>query len=207
MSFRDRAISFLLRNLLRLLAATWRYREEVEPGAEPILEGAEPAVIAFLHGKMLPMWYRFRGGRFAALVSTSRDGQLLVDYLERSLHYGTVVRGSSSKGGRAAFAAMVRLLGEEGRPLLVTPDGPRGPAGIPKRGSLHAAQLAGRRVMVAVWRADRVVRLKSWDAMEIPYPFSVIKCRYCTMQTQQKKEENNSFEGVELLQKLLNDEP
>lgn len=181
LSTRDRLTSWLLRNLLRLLSATWRYREEAENGSLPILEGREPAVIAFLHGKMLPMWYRFRGGAFAALVSTSRDGQLLADYLEGSLDYRDVVRGSSSKGGRAAFGAMVRLLKEEGRPLLVTPDGPRGPAGIPKRGSLLAAEMAERRVLVATWHARHVIRLKSWDAMEIPYPFSEIKCRYCTL--------------------------
>ncbi len=179
LSFRDRLISFLLRTLLRVLSATWRYREEVEPGCEPILRGNEPGVLSFLHGKMLPIWYRFRGGSFVALVSASRDGQLLSNYLERSLRYKRVVRGSSSRGGGQALMAMIRLLRDEKLSLLVTPDGPRGPVGVPKPGSLVAAMKGESKVVVVTWSASKVIQLNSWDRMEIPYPFAKIKCRYC----------------------------
>ena len=179
LTVRDRVISFLLRKLLRLLSVTWRYREEIEEGCEGVIAGTEPGIISFLHGKMLPVWYRFRGGKFIALVSASRDGQLLSDYLEGSLKYSRVVRGSSSRGGGQALMTMIRLLRNEQMPLLVTPDGPRGPAGVPKPGTLVAALKGEVSVIVVKWSARRVVRLNSWDRMEIPYPFSRINCRYC----------------------------
>lgn len=173
----------------------------------PILRGERPGIIAFLHGKMMPIWYRFRGGSHNALVSSSRDGQLLSDYLEHSLRFGQVIRGSSSKGGSAALRTMIRTLSEAQQPLLVTPDGPRGPAGIPKQGSLVAASKAGTMIVVAIWSARRVYRVHSWDRMEIPYPFSKIMCRYCTMDLPADALSNGSLDSeLDRFRTLLNDE-
>lgn len=207
LSFKDRIVSVLLRYLLLGLSSTWRFVEEIEEGCEPVLAGREPGVISFLHGKMLPMWFRFRGGKYVALVSASRDGQLLSDYLETSLRYGRVVRGSSSKGGGQALMAMIRLLRDDSATLLVTPDGPRGPAGEPKPGSLVAVMKGGGKVIVAVWTAHRVVRLNSWDRMEIPWPFSKIKCRYCAFGLPQSENRRNiDDQTLKRYQTLLNDE-
>ena len=207
LSFKDRIVSILLRYLLLGLSKTWRFTEEVEDGCEPILAGREPGVISFLHGKMLPMWFRFRGGKCVALVSASRDGQLLSEYLERGLRYHKVVRGSSSKGGGQALMAMIRLLRDDGATLLVTPDGPRGPAGEPKPGSLVAVMKGGGTVVVAVWSARRVLRMNSWDRMEIPWPFAKIKCRYCTFAfTQPEDRKTIDDETLKRYQALLKDE-
>jgi len=167
----------ILRFALRLLSATWRVREEIPDDCRAIIDGTERGIIAFWHGKMFPVWYRFRERGSSALISGSRDGELLARYLDRSLGYREVIRGSSSKGGSRALAEMVDVLSR--RPLLITPDGPRGPAREGKPGVLVAAVRAGRSVILAGWSCRRSVRLNSWDSMEIPYPFSTIKFRYC----------------------------
>jgi lysophospholipid acyltransferase (LPLAT)-like uncharacterized protein len=172
----------LLRLLLRCVSATWRYRESVPEEIRPLLAGSEPVIIAFWHGKMLPVWYRFRGQGLSALVSGSRDGELLAGWLERSLGYRDVIRGSSSKGGRESLAQMVMLLEE--RSILVTPDGPRGPARQGKPGAMVAALRSGRPLLMVGWSSRRRVVLGSWDRMEIPYPFSVINIRYCIFNLQ-----------------------
>jgi lysophospholipid acyltransferase (LPLAT)-like uncharacterized protein len=172
----------LLRLLLRCVSATWRYRESVPEDVRPLLEGSEPVIIAFWHGKMLPVWYRFRGQGLSALVSGSRDGELLAGYLERSLAYREVIRGSSSKGGRESLSQMVLMLGE--RSILVTPDGPRGPARHGKPGAMVAAMRSGRPLLMAGWSCRHGITLSSWDSMEIPYPFSVINIRYCIFDLQ-----------------------
>lgn len=169
--------AWLLRIGLRLLSASWRFREEIPEDCREILAGREVAVIAFWHGKMFPIWYRFRGGSAAALVSGSRDGELLAGYLERGLKYAKVIRGSSSRGGSEALAEMVMAL--QGRSCLITPDGPRGPAHQAKAGALIAASRSGRNVLLAGWSCHRKLILNSWDRMEIPYPFSTINFRYC----------------------------
>lgn len=169
--------SLLLRILLRGLSATWRYRESVPPDCLPLVRGEARGVIAFWHGKMLPVWYRFGRSGAGALVSMSKDGALLADYLERGLGYERVIRGSSSRGGGEALRALVDLLGE--RSCLITPDGPRGPACRAKAGALIGASRAGVPVMGVGWHASHVHRLRSWDGMEIPYPFARIYIRYC----------------------------
>ncbi len=167
----------LLRVLLRGLSATWRIREEIPPECAPLVRGEVRAVIAFWHGKMLPVWYRFRGARSCALVSASRDGGLLAEYLSDGLGYGRVVRGSSSRKGGEALSELVDALGRMS--CLITPDGPRGPARRAKAGALVAAARAGVPVMLAGWECRSRRRLGSWDAMEIPYPFAKVYIRYC----------------------------
>ncbi|MCE2502580.1 MAG: DUF374 domain-containing protein [Chlorobi bacterium] len=182
---------------LKLLSTTWRFREGNADEVESVLAGREPAVIAFLHGKMVPVWYRFRGGAFAAIVSASHDGELLTHYLKRRLGYHMVVRGSSSEGGSKALFEIIRLL--EYQSCLITPDGPRGPLGEPKAGAMIAAQRAGRRVIVINWKAKKTWDFDTWDHMSIPYPFSHINIRYCTL--------NSTTRTLQLFRELLNKAP
>ncbi len=198
--WRYRIGRLVLPGVMRLLSATWKIEEEGREEVESVLSGEEPAVIAFLHGRMFPVWYRFRGGRFGAVVSGSRDGELLTRYLKKGLKYISVLRGSSSRGGSEVLEEMVRLLAHTS--CLITPDGPRGPAGEPKVGALLAARRSGRRVVVVTWKAERSRRFKTWDRMEIPRPFSRIKFRYCTIKNHPQKGQIKQEELVEL-QKLL----
>jgi lysophospholipid acyltransferase (LPLAT)-like uncharacterized protein len=62
-------------------------------------------VLAFWHGQMLLAWYSHRGKGFTALISKSKDGDLLSKILKHWSY--NVVRGSSSKGGNVALGVMV----------------------------------------------------------------------------------------------------
>ena len=167
--------SLALRATLRTTAATWRVRETVAADCRPILEGNQAAVIAFWHFQMLPLWYALRYLAPAAVVSASRDGELLARYLG-SLGYPSVLRGSSSRGGSEVLSAAVAELAL--RPVLITPDGPRGPARVAKPGAIVAALRAEVPVVVAGWRSDRTLRFRSWDRMEVPLPFARVDIRY-----------------------------
>lgn len=148
--------------LLRMLASTWRVRVV---GTLP----DAPCVVAFWHGAMLPVWHAFRLRGCAGLTSASKDGDLLARLLA---DWGyVVVRGSSSKGGPEALAEMVKHASR--RIVLVTPDGPRGPARVAKPGAVVAAQRAGVPLVPVGAAAERVTILeKSWDAFAIPWPFT-----------------------------------
>lgn len=135
----------------------------------PIPSGGAPSVVAFWHGGMLVPWYLHRHRRAAALVSASRDGDILAAILER---WGiAVVRGSSSAGGSDAVHAMVELV-ERGFTVLITPDGPRGPRYEMKIGAFVVAQRAGAPVVLCAPRYHSAWRLKSWDAFAVPKPWS-----------------------------------
>ena len=117
--------------ILNLISKTWRIHVE---GNVNLSKG----VIGSGHGDMIPCWYLFRKQSPCALVSQSKDGELLTKIL--TMWSFNVVRGSSSKGGSEALDEMVRLAKEN--VLLIAPDGPRGPSLKMKPGIAVAAQRA-----------------------------------------------------------------
>lgn len=153
--------------LFRWLGRTWRLRTH---GPLPV----DRCVIAFWHGGMLPAWLRFAHQGATALVSRSRDGGLLTELLQS---WGfTVVRGSSSKGSEEALAEMVAAA-QRGR-VLITPDGPRGPARKMKPGAVVAAHRAGVPLYLCRVKASRAIRGTNWDRFLIPLPFATIDLDY-----------------------------
>lgn len=156
--------------LFGLLGRSWRLRIH---GPLP----PERAVIAFWHGEMLPAWRCFAHRGAAALVSRSRDGGLLTRLLEG---WGfTVLRGSSSKGSEEALAEMIEAA-RRGR-VLITPDGPRGPARKMKAGAVVAAQRAGVPLYLCRVRAAHAIRGTNWDRFLIPLPFAAIDLDFAAL--------------------------
>ncbi|MEP7146432.1 MAG: DUF374 domain-containing protein, partial [bacterium] len=81
-------------------------------------------IFIFWHSKMLIGWWLFHNRRSAALVSQSKDGEILNKIL---IHWDyKVIRGSSSKGGKDALNELTALV-RKGFSAVITPDGPRGP--------------------------------------------------------------------------------
>jgi Kdo2-lipid IVA 3' secondary acyltransferase len=108
----------------------------------------------------------------AALISTSRDGAILADLVER---FGfDTVRGSSSRKGASA----IRQLGEviaSGHDVVITPDGPRGPAYELGQGIIFLAQQSGAEVVPINMEYSSFWRVKSWDRFILPKPFSKVR--------------------------------
>jgi len=149
---------------IRLLARTWAVHIE---GRLP----TGPCIVAFWHGEMLPVWYAFRALRPVALVSASKDGAILSTLL-RDWGY-TVVKGSTSKGGKEALQQLVE--NATASVVLITPDGPRGPAHIAKPGAVIAAHRAGVPLILVRMRATQTKTMtRSWDAFQLPLPFARI---------------------------------
>ena len=108
----------------------------------------------------------------AALISTSRDGALLADLVER---FGfEVVRGSSSRKGAAAIRQLADIIAK-GKDAVITPDGPRGPAYELGQGIVFLAQLSGAAVIPINMEFLSCWRVKSWDRFILPKPFSRVR--------------------------------
>ncbi len=151
--------------LMHVISKTWRFKFE---GDFP----AMPAVIAFWHGEMLPCWKVFGKYSPKAVVSQSKDGEILSTLLNK---WGfEVLRGSSSKGGKEVLEMMTENV--KNSFLLITPDGPRGPIQKFKPGAVITAKRA--EVPLVLCRAkieNKYVFKKSWDNFQFPLPFSSIK--------------------------------
>jgi lysophospholipid acyltransferase (LPLAT)-like uncharacterized protein len=143
--------------------------------ADKAIAGRENVIFAFWHGTMLCPWYQLRNNGMLALISSSKDGELLA----RTLKFWKykVVRGSSSKGGSSALDTMVEYAANEGS-VCLTPDGPRGPAHEFKAGAVVAAKKSGAPLVLIGAAYEKKWKLKSWDAFEIPKLFSRVRLVY-----------------------------
>ncbi|MDR3117024.1 MAG: DUF374 domain-containing protein [Puniceicoccales bacterium] len=172
----SRGKRLLLWLLLPILRLWWRtLRIQLSPGLLPLAARSGPLIWAFWHRNLFLAGYLRRLLRREvpvwALVSASGDGEWLAELLQR-LAVGAI-RGSSSRGGGAAYAAALEKLAL-GEDIAVTPDGPRGPALHCKPGVVQLALAAAVPIVALRLHFSRAIRLHSWDRFQIPLPFSRI---------------------------------
>jgi hypothetical protein len=109
------------------------------------------------------------------LISQSPDGELVAKVVG---WLGVpAIRGSSTLDGRRnrrsieAFRDAVRFI-DSGGVMMVTPDGPRGPAQQMPHGPIVLARTRETPVIVAGFAVRPAITLRSWDRTQIPLPFA-----------------------------------
>jgi lysophospholipid acyltransferase (LPLAT)-like uncharacterized protein len=161
--------------LLKALGRSLRYQIDDRAGIAG-KSVTENYIGALWHNRLLVfpvVLRRFFGNRpGAALISASGDGDLLSDAIHRFDY--DVVRGSSSKLGATALLQLSDVLAA-GRDVVITPDGPRGPAYEIGPGIIFLAQKTGARVLPMSMEYSSCWRVKSWDRFIIPRPFSKVR--------------------------------
>ncbi len=121
------------------------------------------------HGRMfVPVWLHRKTG-ITALISQSRDGEL-VTRLVKGLGYNSI-RGSSTRGGRKALREMIALLNSGGVVAHLV-DGPKGPNEVPKIGTIVTAKLANVPILPLAGSCSTSKTFNSWDRFQLPLPFS-----------------------------------
>ena len=161
--------------MLRLWERTLRYEVDDRAGilGKPVTENY---IGVLWHNRLLifPLVLRrfFPQRRGAALISASRDGDLLADAIRRFGY--DVVRGSSSRLGASAILQLTEMLAS-GRDVVITPDGPRGPVYELGSGVVFLARKAGAAVLPMNLEYSRCWRVRSWDRFIIPQPFSKVR--------------------------------
>jgi lysophospholipid acyltransferase (LPLAT)-like uncharacterized protein len=107
------------------------------------------------------------------LISLSADGEFITRAIARhgiAAIRGSKAKGGKAKGGAAAFRECLDWLAQGG-PLLMTPDGPRGPAEVMSLGVARMAKLSQAPVYMIGLAAHPAAQLKSWDRTRLPRPF------------------------------------
>jgi lysophospholipid acyltransferase (LPLAT)-like uncharacterized protein len=158
---------WLAAKIIRLVHAGLRI-ETIGDGPLRELWGARQHVIlVFWHDQLFLMAAGYRGPGASVMISASKDGELIA----RTMDYFGIgsIRGSSTRGGRAAFREMLGLAGES-LDLVFTPDGPKGPRHQVKEGVVQLARLTGRPVVPMAFACSRGHRFGSWDRFLLPLP-------------------------------------
>jgi lysophospholipid acyltransferase (LPLAT)-like uncharacterized protein len=168
------ALGFVVAWVIRLWLWTVRYRYlPLGPALEPGRADGERFLYAFWHEVLLLPAYFYGRRNVAVLISEHRDGQLIANAC-RHLGYG-LVRGSL---GRAGAVRALREMLRVGRTshLAFTPDGPRGPRRQVQPGLVFTASRTGMPIVPAGMAFRRPWRLRSWDRMALPRPWSSAVC-------------------------------
>ncbi len=146
------AIAAIGAPLVALLGLTLRLRIDGREHLDAVGGPGRPYVLAFWHGRILPMTFFFRDRGIVVITSENFDGEWIARILRR-FGYGTA-RGSSSRNARAATLQLVRDV-RAGRPAAFTLDGPRGPARVAKPGAVWLAGATGAPLLPCHVEAER----------------------------------------------------
>ncbi len=138
-----------------------------------------PTIIMLWHNRIVlgPNFfgeYMEPTSNYTAYVSNSRDGEWLALATE-SYKNGFTIRVpkfDKHKSLREFIKTLKKSI------VLITPDGPLGPAYQIKPGVIVAAQVSKAQIFPFSWSASKYWRFSSWDRMIIPKPFSKIVIGY-----------------------------
>lgn len=161
-------VPFVAAISIRLLFMSIRTEIVGEQNLRSFWQRKERVIIPFWHDQLLLMVFGYPGKHAKLLISSSKDGELLTRTMKYFAH--DTVRGSSSRGGRAAFKEMLNLCKEDAD-LILTPDGPKGPRHELKDGVVQLARMSGRPVVPMAFACSRGKRFNSWDRCLLPLPF------------------------------------
>ena len=159
---------------MRGYAATLRYEIEDRCGVTTGQNPTPAVIFALWHNRIFtlpPIWWRTGGNlrKTVVLTSASKDGAILARAM--AVFGLGAVRGSSSRRAVAAIIGMKRAL-QGGFDVCITPDGPRGPRYGFHPGVVKLAKSTGSPIIPIHASYASAWRLKSWDALVIPKPFS-----------------------------------
>lgn len=174
-----RLVPFVAAHLLKLLRWTLRVRWQEDAAIRELMARDQRIILTFWHRRlvMMPLAYPFRRRHrgVAILSSDSKDGERsAATWRWFGIH---AVRGTAADDGAKALVRMIRAV-KDGWDFGITPDGPRGPLRKLKPGVLALARKTGAWIVPVCVAYPRAWRLRTWDAMLVPKPFSRVIVRY-----------------------------
>jgi len=184
--------------LLRLYLSMIRVRTLHEDTLLQFLQSGRKGVGAVWHQRFLGVLGYVRKFSYLSLsimISRSRDGDWVAP-VARWIGLRPV-RGSSTRGGKEALAAMVQDLSQNQAALHIV-DGPQGPKGVVKAGLIRLAQLSKAVIVPIYISVDRAWVARSWDRFLIPKPFSRVLVRFGEPIDVPEQMDSEAFEALRL---------
>jgi lysophospholipid acyltransferase (LPLAT)-like uncharacterized protein len=165
------ALSWLLRRLAGTLSLCYRNLTPLD--VEPRQSNRTcPYMYAFWHENVTLLTACYAGPHLCTMISEHADGQIITE-AGRHLRMNTV-SGSTTRGGLRASRQMLRQ--KESVSLVITPDGPRGPARVAQGGVVYLASRSGLPIVPIAVGYRSAWRLPTWDRMALPCPGSKVYC-------------------------------
>ncbi len=156
--------------ILRFLYNTNQWEVEGEHYYEDAIASGKPVIIASWHSTLLTVLMGLAKKQFYGMAGNHYPDAEIVSRIGNKLGW-KVIRGSSTDGGRKAYDEMLNILKIPGNVFGITPDGPQGPAKIPKAGAIRAAQKTGAVVIPTAGQSTKHWSFNNWDTFYLAKPF------------------------------------
>ncbi|HEY7617797.1 MAG TPA: lysophospholipid acyltransferase family protein [Terriglobales bacterium] len=153
---------------IRLIGSTLRYSVHLEEGDTFKFDG-QSRILCFWHCGIFTSTYVFRKQQIGVLSSHSFDGEYTSRIIAKFKY--VPIKGSSTRGAVRGLLGCRRWL-DEGHSVAFTSDGPRGPALVAKPGPVLLASKTGVPLVAFHVAIENPWRLRSWDKLMVPKPFS-----------------------------------
>ncbi|MCK5310790.1 MAG: lysophospholipid acyltransferase family protein [Desulfobacteraceae bacterium] len=189
-------ISYFLFAIINIYLFTVRVKFEDEDELLDHLKNGGSAVLDLSHQHFfvcIKAFKRYLKYNVGGIISKSSDGNVMA--LIAKLNKYTPIRGSSSRGGKEAMELMIEHLSNKNSVCAHATDGPKGPLGIVKPGSIRIAQKSGAVIFPCFAIANSAWYLSSWDKQLIPKPFSKITIKFGKLITVDSIKTNDDFEN------------
>lgn len=162
----------------RFVAFSSQYRVEGWHHLQAAEASGRPILWSLWHGQLMPFIAfgdrHLPNEEFVAIRVGDERGDVLGAYGDRlgSRTYRVNMAGNPFAAGRAVLQVIREM--KAGKQSVIAPDGPDGPAYVPKSGVTFLARKAEAALLpIGVW-TRQAYQLDRWDSYLVPFPFARI---------------------------------
>ena len=163
-----------------------------------------PSVVVLWHNCIVvaPEFFRRYFGRrkVASMISASQDGGWLAAFFVK-LGIRPIRGSQHARGGQALLEAIKAQAA--GYDLAITPDGSRGPVYQVKAGAAAIAIHCQAPVLMLSFRFSHALRLRTWDGLFIPLPFSSVTVEVAEIDVQRNAQMTDAPALTQAIQKKM----
>jgi lysophospholipid acyltransferase (LPLAT)-like uncharacterized protein len=163
-------LSWLLATYIRLCQLTGRWQATGLEELEIALQNG-PVILVLWHNRIIlsgQHWPK-QWGQIKPIHDTAPAGRLAGATMAQ---FGLDPIAMSSKNSNIVISRTVLREMNQGVSVGLAADGPIGPVQVANPAAIGWARATGRPVFLYAWSANRVKRLKTWDNLLLPLPFS-----------------------------------
>lgn len=151
--------------LIRIIDLTMRTTMVNVETYQEHAKGGKGIILAFWHGRLLMIPPISVGFDMTVLISKHRDGEFIARTI-RSFGIKSV-RGSSTRGWFGGIKGLIKAA-KSGGNLMITPDGPKGPAKVAQSGIIQIAQKTGLPILPVSFNSLKKKLFKAGTALSCP---------------------------------------
>ncbi|MDP6532359.1 MAG: lysophospholipid acyltransferase family protein [Candidatus Marinimicrobia bacterium] len=162
--------------ILKFLYNTNRWNVGGEHYITDTLSSGKSVIVACWHDCLLIPFMHLSGKNHFGIAGTHGDAEI-ISRIGEKLGW-QVLRGSSTERGKEVYDELLDVLKQPGNLVAITPDGPKGPAKVPKAGAIRAAQKTGALIIPMSGRSTKSWGFTNWDTFLVAKPFGTIEVVY-----------------------------